>query len=102
MCIEYKFNVRVVSCKRVKPDKPCVGNWQKLCSAKPKGHTKVEGAGKRKQTHATAFVQKQEAAFQEWWREARAASLQPRSETAPTAQDRISEMRQRVDARIAA
>ena len=87
---------------RLRPDKPCVGNWQKLYSAKPKGHTEVDGACKRKRTHATAFVQKQEAAFQEWWREARAASLQPRSETVPTAQDRISELRQRVAARIAA
>ena len=79
-----------------------VHQMRSLYSAKPKGYTKVEGAGKLKQTQASAFVQKQEAAFQEWWREARAASLQPRSETAPTAQDRISEMRQRVAARIAA
>ena len=97
-----KDKVKVVKCRRVRPDKPCVGNWQILYSAKPKGHTAAEGACKRKGTHATAFVQKQEAAFQEWWREARAASLQPRSETVPTAQDRMSGLRRRVAARIAA
>ena len=45
--------------------------------------------------------QRQEAAFQEWWRESRSHTMQPRPESAMTAEQRMAALRNRVAARTA-
>ena len=53
--------------------------------------------------HAQSCItERQEAAFQKCWRESRSQSLQPRSADAPTAQERLDALRQRVAARAGA
>ena len=42
------------------------------------------------------ITERQEAAFQDWWRESRNHSLQPRSTSLPTASERIEALLQRL------
>ena len=50
-------------------------------------------------TRCGAYNAKQQAAFMEWWREGRIFTLQPRGAEAPTAQEHMDAIRQRIVAR---
>ena len=51
--------------------------------------------------HAKVFEAKQQAAFLEWWQEARESTLKPREESAPTAKERLDALKGRLAAKNA-
>ena len=72
--------------------------WYKMHDTKQKSQVGLSKQTRVKHTHELIF-QRQEAAFEEWWRDNLAHSLQPRPAEAPTAAQRLEALRERLKAK---
>jgi len=79
----------------------CVHSWRMPSNKNaPKVFASVSFSRASSVKRAQAgFAARQEATFQDWWRESRSQSLRPRVDSAPSAKERLDALKARVAAR---